>query len=93
VVNGTVTADSFVAGDVGTPVIDSSTSLDLIANSEITLTAAGEGVVIRDILALNPITGSAPSSPLSGSIMASGSAGSFKPYFWDGNSWREILLV
>lgn len=93
VVNGIVTADSFVAGDVGTPVIDSSTSLDLIASAEVTITSLGEGVVIKDILVLNPITGSAPVTALSGSIMASGSDGSFKPYFWDGNSWREISLV
>jgi len=93
VTGGAVTADSFVAGDVGTPIIDSATSLDISAATEIYLTSTGNGVVIEDILVLNPIVGDAPTSPLSGSIMASGSDGSFKPYFWDGNSWREISLV
>jgi len=93
VTGGAVTADSFVAGTVGSPIIDSATSLDISAATEIYLTSTGNGVVIEDILVLNPIVGDAPTSPLSGSIMASGSDGSFKPYFWDGNSWREISLV
>ena len=93
VTGGAVTADSFVAGTVGSPIIESATSLDLSAATEIYLTSTGQGVVIENILVLNPIVGDAPTSPLSGSIMASGSDGSFKPYFWDGNSWREISLV
>jgi hypothetical protein len=93
-VTGSITADSFIAGDVGTPLIDSATSLDLTAATEITLTSAGDGVVIEDVLVLNKIIGDTPTLPLTGSLMNSGSIdGDTKLWFFNGTSWKEVAFV
>ena len=93
-VTGSITADSFIAGDVGTPIIDSATSLDLTAATEITLTSAGDGVVIEDVLVLNKVIGDNPTLPLTGSLMNSGSIdGDTKLWFFNGTSWKEVAFV
>ena len=45
---------------------------------------------ISSILTLNRRETS-PDSPLEGMIMASGSAGSSKLYYYDGNSWNALF--
>ena len=94
VTGGAVTADSFVAGDVGTPIIDSATSLDISAATEVYITSTGNGVVIEDIMVLNKVIGDAPTSPLTGSLMNSGSVDDdTKLWFFNGTEWKEIAFV
>jgi len=94
VTGGAVTADSFIAGDVGTPIIDSATSLDISAATEVYITSTGNGVVIEDIMVLNKVIGDAPTSPLTGSLMNSGSVDEdTKLWFFNGTEWKEIAFV
>ena len=94
VTGGAVTADSFVAGDVGTPIIDSATSLDISAATEVYITSTGDGVVIEDILVLNKVIGDAPNAPLTGSLMNSGSVDdNTKLWFFNGTEWKEVAFV
>lgn len=47
-------------------------------------------VTIKDILALVPRT-TTPASPVSGSIIVSGSGASIAPYFWNGSAWVSMI--
>jgi hypothetical protein len=94
VTGGAVTADSFVAGDVGTPIIDSATSLDISAATEVYISSTGDGVVIEDILVLNKVIGDTPTAPLTGSLMNSGSVDDdTKLWFFNGTEWKEVAFV
>jgi len=94
VTGGAVTADSFVAGTVGSPIIDSATSLDISAATEVYITSTGNGVVIEDIMVLNKVIGDAPTAPLTGSLMNSGSVDDdTKLWFFNGTQWKEIAFV
>ena len=106
---GTVTADSFIAGDVGTPTINSATDLDMSATNAvnidgggINLTAAGSGVILSSsaditvnyMLTLGKTIGEPTTSPVTGSIMNSGSIDSdSKLWFFNGTEWKEIAFV
>ena len=106
---GTVTADSFVAGDVGTPTINSATDLDMEATNAvnidgggINLTAAGSGMIlssstditVNHMLTLGKTIGEPSTSPVTGSIMNSGSIDSdSKLWFFNGTEWKEIAFV
>jgi len=86
-VSGSVTADEFIVGDSGTPSISSANNLEISASVDINMIA--QEVNINDVLVLTPRTTN-PVSPSSGSIIASGSGATIKPYFWDGNSWNAL---
>ena len=86
-ISGSVTADEFIVGDTGTPTISSANNLEISASVDINMTA--QEVNINDILVLTPRTTN-PTSPSSGSIIASGSGATIKPYFWDGNNWNAL---
>ena len=86
-VSGSITANEFIVGDTGTPTISSANNLEISASADINMTA--QEVNINDVLVLTPRTTN-PASPSSGSIIASGSGATIKPYFWDGNSWQPL---
>jgi hypothetical protein len=86
-VSGSVTADEFIVGNTGTPTISSANNLEISASNDINMIA--QEVNINDVLVLTPRTTN-PVSPSSGSIIASGSGATIKPYFWDGNSWNAL---
>jgi len=96
---GSVNTDLTVDGtlNIGSPVhstfnnlsatIESQT-ISLQASGSLILSASGQ-VTIEDVLVLEPRTTN-PTNPQSGSIIASGSGVTIKPYFWDGNQWNAL---
>jgi hypothetical protein len=63
-------------------------SINLRSNAALVITSSNY-VQIDDILVLTPRTTN-PVGPESGSIIASGSGATIKPYFWDGNQWNAL---
>ena len=63
-------------------------SINLRSNAALIITSSNY-VQIDDILVLTPRTTN-PVGPESGSIIASGSGATIKPYFWDGNQWNAL---
>ena len=86
-VTGSIEADEFIVGSAGTPTITSATNIEVSASADINMIA--QEVNITDVLTITPRT-TTPVSPSSGSIIASGSGATIKPYFWDGSSWNAL---
>jgi hypothetical protein len=96
---GSVNTDFTVDGtlNIGSPVTSTinnlsatieSQTISLQASGSLILSASGQ-VTIEDVLVLEPRTTN-PANPQSGSIIASGSGATIKPYFWDGNQWNAL---
>jgi hypothetical protein len=101
-VSGSVTADSFVAGDVGTPIISAATLLEINAGNNVSITAGAGGLIlsssadvrVNHMLTLEKTIGNPSASPLTGSMMNSGSIDSdSKLWFFNGTEWKEIAFV
>ena len=101
-VSGSVTADSFIAGDVGTPTISAATDLEIDAGNSITLTSGINGtflsssaeIRIQNLLTIDKTIGDSIPTPLTGSIMNSGSVTEdTKLWFFNGTEWKEIAFV
>ena len=101
-VSGSVTADSFIAGDVGTPTISAAADLEINAGNSITLTSGINGtflsssaeIRIQNLLTIDKTIGESLTTPLTGSIMNSGSViGDSKLWFFNGTEWKEIAFV
>jgi hypothetical protein len=101
-VSGSVTADSFIAGDVGTPTISAATTLEIDAGNTIQITTGGGGLIlsssadvrVNHMLTLEKTIGNPSASPLTGSMMNSGSIGTdSKLWFFNGTEWKEIQFV
>jgi len=101
-VSGSVTADSFIAGDVGTPTISAATTLEIDAGNTIQITTGGGGLIlsssadvrVNHMLTLEKTIGNPTASPLTGSMMNSGSIGTdSKLWFFNGTEWKEIAFV
>jgi len=105
-----ITADSIIAGDVGVPTINSATDLELVASNNINikgsnsidLTAGISGLILSssksitvdNLLNISKTIGDNPFSPVTGSIMNSGSIDSdSKLWFYNGSEWKEIAFV
>ena len=105
-----ITADSIIAGDVGVPTINSATDLELVASNDINikgsnsidLTAGISGLILSssksitvdNLLNISKTIGDNPFSPVTGSIMNSGSIDSdSKLWFYNGSEWKEIAFV
>jgi hypothetical protein len=96
---GSVNTDLTVDGtlNIGSPITSTinnlsatieSQTISLQASGSLILSASGQ-VTIEDVLVLEPRTTN-PANPQSGSIIASGSGVTIKPYFWDGNQWNAL---
>ena len=101
-VSGSVTADSFIAGDVGTPTISAATTLEIDAGNTIQITTGGGGLIlsssadvrVNHMLTLEKTIGNPSASPLTGSMMNSGSVTEdSKLWFFNGTEWKEISFV
>ena len=101
-VSGSVTADSFIAGDVGTPIINAATLLEINAGNSVSITAGAGGLIlsssadvrVNTMLTIEKTIGNPSASPLTGSMMNSGSIDSdSKLWFYNGTVWKEISFV
>jgi hypothetical protein len=105
-----ITADSFIAGDVGTPTINSANDLELVASNNININgsnsidltagisglmlSSSKSITVDNLLNISKTIGDNPFSPVTGSIMNSGSIDSdSKLWFYNGSEWKEIAFV
>ena len=97
-----ITADSFIAGDVGTPTLSAAVDLEIDAGNSISLTSGINGtflsssgeIRIQNLLTIDKTIGDSISTPLTGSIMNSGSVDDdTKLWFFNGTEWKEIAFV
>ena len=97
-----ITATSFVGGDVGTPILSAATTLEINSGNSIEIKTGAGGLIlsssadvrIEKLLTLEKVIGDLGISPLTGSIMNSGSIDSdSKLWFFNGTEWKEIAFV
>ena len=77
--------DSFILGNGASETNRS--NLIFASGSQVQITGS---LMVNSILQLTP-TGTLPGSPVEGMIIASGSAGTSKPYYYNGSTWNALF--
>jgi hypothetical protein len=89
------TVDDVISGDIFTVYSGSYPILNVNSNTTVTVSGSmniSSSLTINDIITIQPRTTTPSSGTFStGSVIMSGSAGTVKPYYFDGSSWVSLI--